>query len=57
MIPLSSPIPQRPDIQFIYVILDGRVLGLVSEHEADKLARKLRVLKAEGKNNVMITID
>ena len=57
MTPLSSPVPCKPGKKYIHVLLDGRVLGVVSEDEAGVFAEKLRTLKVLGKDNVPPTLE
>ena len=57
MIPLSSPFSKERNVKYLDVLLDGRVLGYVSENEAKDLAQKLRFLKAKGEDNVPPTLE
>lgn len=57
MTPLSSPLPRQPDTKYLDVLLDGRVLGYISENGAIKLTNRLRVLKAKGEESVPPTLE
>ena len=57
MTPLSSPLPRQPGVIHLDVILDGRVLGYISEKGAVTLAKNLRVFKAKGEENVPSTME
>jgi DNA-directed RNA polymerase I subunit RPA2 len=57
MTPLGAPTVGDSGSTSVSVLLDGRVVGEVSQAEADEIAIKLRTLKALGKEKVPSTLE
>lgn len=55
MIPLVSPLETPSSVATLDVILNGRVLGVVKNTGIAGFVKQLRILKATGKEKVMMS--
>ena len=56
MVPQDGP-GQNSAVESYEVILDGRVLGYVSQDQASQLVDKLRILKVKQQQGVSLQIE